>query len=278
MKAQKSVKWTGIASAALLTVNAILAVVTDLSHLSERFRFITLVFALLSLAGLAFCLEMWRRYSIAMREIAEGGGNSLAPGLPRPEMLKRIQEMLQKPRIREIDIGGLALRSVFFKWNGEFSSWLLKFLGENTNATVRVWLFDPNSKVCAVRQLGESEVKDGILKAECRESLETLKVISSKLGQHEKEGRLKVVLVDRVAINEFIFRVDDEMVVSLYLQHGTGSGSPTFFLREGNPWFGVFRREFELCFNMHIENVYPSVGHLEGEVRPEIRSQKKQAQ
>lgn len=276
MQPQKNVKFTVVAAATLLILSNILAVAAALLHLFEKFHFLPSMILLISTTGLVFCLLTWRNYRIVVEGNTEGG-HGLAPGLPRPEMLDRIQAMLDRPRIHEIEIGGLALRSVFFRWNGQFSDWLLKFLRENTNAIVRVWLFDPNSSACDVRQLGESEVKDGILKAECRESLQTLKGIISKLRKDQK-GRLKVVLVDRVAINEFIFRVDDEMVVSLYLQHGTGSVSPTFFVRKENPWFDIFKKEFELCFNMHRENVYPPVGHLEGEVQPETYSQKKQAQ
>jgi hypothetical protein len=76
-----------------------------------------------------------------------------------------------------------------------------------------------------------------------------------------------VVLVDKVAIPHFIFRVDDKMVVSPYLQHGTGNYSPTIYLKKGDRWFDIYKSQFESCYTMHSDNLYPSDEELNESIR-----------
>ena len=47
------------------------------------------------------------------------------------------------------------------------------------------------------------------------------------------------------------------MIVSPYLQHATGRYCPTFTLQKDNPWFAVYKDQFEQCFKFHKENLYP---------------------
>ena len=76
-----------------------------------------------------------------------------------------------------------------------------------------------------------------------------------------------VVLVDKVAIPHFIFRVDDKMVVSPYLQHGTGNYSPTIYLKKGDRWFDIYKSQFKSCYTMHSDNLYPSDEELNESIR-----------
>lgn len=253
-------------SVAVAAVFGFLAAVKDLV---EKIHFLGVAIVVLVLAFVIATVIMWRGYWEAMQDFeakARQGENSISLGKSRGEsdMIGKLKSQIKTGAVTQVDIGGLALRANFFKNHQEFGDDLLRLLRENKNVRVRIWLLDPRSSAHAIRmrEMAEREKSDGLLQEACRESLETIRRIVLCIWKEQSKRRPEVVLVDKVAITQFIFRVDDEMLVCHYLQHGTGNASPTTYLKKGDRWFDIYKRQFELCFEMHAANLYPSEEEL----------------
>jgi hypothetical protein len=258
-----------IAASTCLAVAALFEFLSAFTHLTEKIHFAPVAIIVLLSAFAVAAVIMWRGYWEAMRELEtrvrqDQSVISLGKKRDESDVIEKLKARIKTGAVTEVDIGGLALRANFFKNHQEFGDDLLRVLRENKNVRVRIWLLDPRSSAHAIRmrEMAEREKSDGLLKEACRESLETIRKIISSIWQEQHKRRPEVVLVDKVAITQFIFRVDEEMLVCFYLQHGTGNSSPTTYLKKGDRWFDVYKRQFELCFEMHADNLYPSEAEL----------------
>ena len=264
MNPQARFRFTAIMSTALLVTATIMSVISDIKSLSDKVHFFPIIVAAVTLLGLVAAVLMWMNYREAIR-LAETGVSQKTDGIaieePRADsqLLKKLKMQVAREGTSEVDIGGLALRSNFFKIGSEFNEVLLLALQKNRQLQVRIWLLDPRPPAVAIamREMAERRRSDGMLQNTCLESLESLREIVLRIWKDQGRRRPTVVLVDKVAITHSIFRVDDEMVVCPYLQHGTGNASPTFHLRKGDQWFAMYKTQFDRCFEMHSMNVFP---------------------
>lgn len=256
-----------VGSSALLLLTSIVGALANIKDVREllQLNYISVSIGLLALGGIIVNFMLWRNYKEATREFAlvsYDKGIALGARRSEIEIAKKIREMTQNKNISEIDIGGLALRANFFAKTAEFRHWLFDFLKENKHVKVRIWLLDPSSSACIQREIAERGMKGAHLQVACQESLETLKDIVVGIWKDQNERRPNVVLVNQVAITHFIFRVDTQMIVCPYLQHTTGNNSPTFYLRDGNYWFSVYKKQFDTCFEQNASNQYPPEASL----------------
>jgi hypothetical protein len=265
MRKQTRFHISAIVSTTLLVAAGIVGVVSDLKNLSEKVHLLPVFVSVTALLGIVAAVVMWRNYHGMLAEVehasSQSQGQNLALGESRAESdwIEDFKDVLTRKGISEIDIGGLALRSSFFRKRGAFAEKLLAILRDNKQIRVRVWLLDPRAPAEAIRmrEWAEREKTDGLLQVACRESLETLREIVLTIWQEQGRRRPEVVLVNKVAITHSIFRVDKDMMVCLYLQHGTGNQSPAIRLHEGDRWFDVYKQQFEVCFHMHSAEAYP---------------------
>lgn len=258
-----------IAASTFLAVAALFEFLSAVTHLSEKIHFLGVAIVVVVSAFAIAAVIMWRGYWEAMRGFeasARQNENAISLGKSRAEsdLIGRLKSRVKTGAVTEVDIGGLALRANFFKNRQGFGDDLLRVLRENKNLRVRIWLLDPRPSANAIRmrEMAEREKSESLLKEACRESLETIRKITLCIWKEQNKRRPEVVLVDKIAITHFIFRVDKEMLVCHYLQHGTGSESPITYLKEGDRWFDVYKNQFELCFEMHADNLYPSEEEL----------------
>jgi hypothetical protein len=270
MKPRTRLIWLVI-STTLFVVTAVISFVSDVKSLSEKLHWLPFVVAVMALAGIVTTVSIWIYYERALRDsqsVASEGGTSqvLGPAREGSDFQGKVMQVMQRPGIREIDIGGLALRSPYFRKDGPFSRRLLDLLKTNSHLKVRIWLMDPKSMSLKLREAAE-DVVENRLRSTCTETLETLKSIVRKIWKEQGVRRPTVVLVDKVAIMNSIFRVDGEMWVTLYLQHGTGSRSPMVRLEKEDFWFDIYKQQFETCLSMHMGNLYPSQEELEEDSR-----------
>jgi hypothetical protein len=251
------------------TLFGFVAAVTDLL---AKIHLTLIAFTAVGAAFVIATIVMWRGYIEALHDLEANTAQTKSDMLLGKSRLQSDAIALLKSRVKtgpisEIDIGGLALRSNFFKNHSEFGDDLLLALRRSRELKVRIWLLDPRSKAIEMREMAEREKSQGMLQQACEESLETIRKIVDSLWNEQRQRRPQVVLVDKIAITQFIFRVDDEMVVTPYLQHDTGNSSPTIFLKKGDRWFDVYKRQFESCFSMHSDNLYPPDEELSEPVR-----------
>jgi hypothetical protein len=256
-----------VAGSIFVGVATILEVMGAVSHLSERMHAIPIITVVLDAAFVVAFVTMWQGY----RE-ATGLRSDIALGKSRGEVefIAALKSRICAGGISEVDIGGLALRANFFKTRVKFAEDLLGALRNDKRLRVRIWLLDPRPSAQAIRmrEMAERERDDGLLKEACSESLETLRKIVTTVWNEQKQRRPEVVLVEKIAITHFIFRVDDEMLVCPYLQHGTGNSSPAVFLKKGDRWFDVYRQQFDICFDMHSDNSFPTNDELDSASPP----------
>jgi hypothetical protein len=246
---------------AIVTAVEVLANVLDLF---DRFSWLWVTVLSANVAALlAVAYVVWRSDLSA--------DDRLALGLTRKEADARVSSLLKAVDIRqcrEIDIMGLVLRREMFKRDSEFSRWLLGCLRANQNVRVRIMLLDPRqTRLIALRERAErGRDGPGFLAASVNESLETLRDLVSAVWKEQRARRPQIVLVTDVAIQQWLLRIDDQMLAAPYLQHKTGASSPVFALkRQAGPWFDVFQEQFEKCFAMHQHNVFPLQEELERE-------------
>lgn len=266
MQSGSKLLWVVI-STSLFAIVGIVGFIADIKTLSDKLHWLPLFTAVLALAGIAITITLWIHYEKERRKIlasVKSGSTSGCLGLPREELdlQNKVLETMRKPGIREIDLGGLALRTPYFRKDSAFSRRLLELLKTNNNLAVRVWLLDPKSTGLKLRETAEAVVGNR-LGATCTESLETLNSIVQTIWKEQKKRRPTVVLVDKVAVMHSIFRVDNEMWVTLYLQHGTGGRSPIVHLTSEDDWFESYKEQFDKCFDMHKGNKYPTQEELE---------------
>lgn len=266
MQSRSKFLWVVI-STSLFAIVGIVGFIADIKTLSDKFHWLPLFIAVLALAGIAITITLWVHYEKERQRILvsiKSGSTSGSLGLPREELdlQNKVLEIMRKPGIHEIDLGGLALRTPYFRKDSAFSRRLLELLKTRNNLVVRIWLLDPKSSGLKLREAAEAVVGNR-LAATCTESLETLNSIVQIIWKEQKKRRPTVVLVDKIAVMHSIFRVDNEMWVTLYLQHGTGGRSPVIHLTREDYWFEIYKEQFDKCFDMHKGNEYPAQEELE---------------
>lgn len=255
--------WTLLGGIALTVFAAadVMAVFLDLFDRFPGMQFALVIANVLVLVAIASVL--WQAAS------TEAG---LVLGMTRKEAEARTAALLKEVDVRkclEIDIMGLALRRELFKRDSDFSKWLLECLRTNRRVRVRIMLLDPDrTQLLALRERAERDRgTPDFLAASVKDSLATLRDLTTSVWKEQKLRRPEIVLVTEVVIQQWLLRIDDQMLVAPYLQHKTGASSPVFALKkDASPWFDVFQEQFDKCFAMHQDNVFPRRDELEREV------------
>lgn len=241
---------------AAITLVTIVQVVASFLDLFEKFPWFLVTLVTLNLA-------MLLTVGGVLWKTSEPTDGEITVGLPRRDTERRggaIWRSADPHGCQEIDIMGLVLRSEMFQRDSDFSRWLLKCLRSNPHVRVRIMLLDPDQRdLVRLRERAERGVDSpGFLAASCNESLEVLRELVTTIWKEQQQRRPQVALVTEVPLYQWMFRIDQQMAVSPYLQHRTGAASPVFrFERARSPWFDVYQEQFERCFRMHQHNLFP---------------------
>src|SRR5205823_2458105 len=185
-----------VASTTLFAVVGIVGFLADLKTLTEHLHWAKVVIAVLALAGITASISLWLHYEKALKRYVKSGKPveaNLGPPRGKIDLQNLALTMLQKPGIHEIDIGGLALRTPYFKKGGEFSEQLEKLVRADPKLKVRIWLLAPKSTPLILRELAE-EIPENRLGTTCLESLETLTAMIQKHWREQGKRSPNVVL------------------------------------------------------------------------------------
>lgn len=115
----------------------------------------------------------------------------------------------------------------------------------------RILVLDPTSEV-AMQRAQEENKREFLPTIE--QSLVTLGAMSQRLGPEIASTHFQIKVISRTNIYCRIVRADDTMLVTKYLCHSTGSGSPTLELHgEDTSWFRKFANEFDRMWELATE-------------------------